>query len=346
MTKLIQQKFSNAKTLEANGRYADAEVVYAELENHAELAKNLPQEIRARRRRTECLMRLQRWDEAAEEVATVLASKPARNNDIKRWLSVSAQLGEGAQPTDPVSEYARVERTGGKYPEGEYILLTAAAPKTGSTSLSVALAAAIDGVKVNYLIQPPTARAWGMPWMPALDALQGCALVNHCHLSPDAGTVAQIAARPWLRVVVHLRNPIETIESTIDMVIRQRSPNLLSAAPHLAHAPDEDLRAFVLTTYLPKLAEWMASWLALADAGHPAVLGVSTMDEMRARGQDALAARLVSDLPGLTPVAADTAPQCTGKRLNGDKAVCLTPAEANTVRASMPVGLLERFNWS
>lgn len=333
--------FNAAKALEAAGRYEDAAAAYAAL------TPDPKQGLQARRRRTECLMRLQRWAEAEVEVAAVFAATDAPlNRDIKRWLGVRTQRGASVQPVDPVTTYAQAERAAGHYAAGPYILLTAAAPKTGSTSLSVALAAALGATKVNILDLPPTSTAWGRPWWPCLDALEGCALVNHCHLSPDAKTLDGIAARPWLRVAVHLRNPVETIESTIDMVIRQRSPNLLSGAPHLATAPPAALHDWVMTDYLGALASWMEDWVAAADAGHPGILGLSTMDDMRQRGQDAIARDLVAALPGITPKTAETEPQRTGKRLTGKDAIRLSPAEADKVRAAMPAGLLDRFGWT
>ncbi len=336
----LQQRFSEAKALETDGQYARAEDIYAQLTAFAETG------IRARRRRTECLIRLQRWDEARDEVAAVFAAERPNNRDIKRWLSVRARLGDAARPADPVVLHARAQRQAHAYPEGPFALFTAAAPKTGSTSLSVALAAALGGAKINYLDLPPTSHTWGSPWWPAVDALNGCAVVNHCHLSPAPEVMAEFASRPWLKIAVHLRNPFETMESTIDMMIRQRSPNLLSGTPHLADAPDAALRDHAMNHYLARLGRWMGDWLALADAGHPSVLGLSTMDDMRRDGQDAVARRFVGALPGMDAIQADTAPQRTGNRLSGDKTIRLTDGERHAVATAMPAGLLDRFGWS
>lgn len=341
MASALQQQFSEAKALEADGEYARAEQAYARLSTCPET------EMRARRRRTECLIRLQRWDEAAEDMAYVLEhADPPLVADMKRWLSMRAQFGTETHPSDPLTPFVMAQRASGAFAPGPYLILTAAAPKTGSTSLSVALAAATRATKLNYIDLPPTTGVWGSPWWPAVDALQGFGLVNHCHLSPDPETISNIAARPWVKVAIHLRNPVETITSTIDMMIRQRSPNLLSGAPKAALTADDAIRAFVLTHYLHKLRDWMVDWIALYDQGHPSVIGLTTMDEMRSRGQDAIARDLVARLPGLAPNSAQTQPQGTGQRIVGDKAVQLTPQETDRVRAAMPPGLLERFGWT
>jgi hypothetical protein len=339
--KLNGISFDTAKTLEAAGQYSDAAAAYEAL------TSDPAQTLRARRRRTECLMRLQRWPEAAAEVAAVFdACDRPLNRDLKRWLNMRVQFGDAARPADPVTPFVTAARAGGDYATGPYILLTAAAPKTGSTSLSVALAATLSATKINLLELPPTHDRWGTPWWPAIDALQGCALVNHSHLSPDPETVRNIAARPWVKVAVHLRNPVETIESTIDMVIRQRSPNLLSGTPHLATASETALRDWVLTTYLPRLAAWIRDWVRLVDAQHPWIAGLSTMDDMRGRGQDAVAQDLAAGLPGILPAPTETEPQRTGNRLRGASAITLTPDEVSRIKAAMSPALMDRFGWA
>lgn len=337
----VRKKFARAQALEDEGRYARAEALYATLAQLPDMA------LRARRRRIECLTRLQRWPEAAEEVAAVMAATaPPSNRDIKRWQAVRGHLGDDALPGDPVTAFARAERAAGRYPAGELILFTAAAPKTGSTSLSTALAAAMGGAMVNYLAMPPHGPDWGLPWWPAVDALQGCRLVNHCHLSPAPEVMAEFARRPWARVALHLRNPFEAVESMLDLALRQRIPSMLATEPEVALGSDAKLRRWAFSHYLPRLAGWMTGWLELHDAGHPAILGLTTMDQMRRDGQDALARRLLSGAAGIEPLTTETAPRRTGIRLTGDKAVRLTAAEVGLVQAAMPPAMLERFGWT
>lgn len=339
MTQSIEDRFQEAKALEASGAYAKAVELFTAL-------KAVPdQELRARRRLTECLMRLHRWPEAATEVAAIFAAAPANPHDIKRWQTVQAQTDGAGIPHDPVTPYVRAERTAGTYAEG-YIVFTAAAPKTGSTSLSAALAAALGATRVNYLDLPPTATEWSTPWWPAVDALQGCGLVNHCHLSPAPHIMAEIEKRPWVRVAVHLRNPFEAMESIIDMLTRHRFPNLLSGAPYLATAPDHVLRDWLLQHYVHRLAKWMQDWVGLLDAGHPSLVGPTTMEMMRTQGQDAVARHLAHQLGDMPVQVHDTAPQRTGKRIGGTKKIRLTQAEHTQLRDAFPAAFLQRFGWA
>lgn len=339
MTQTIEDQFQQAKALEASGAYVEAARLFAALKSVPE------QEVRARRRLTECLMFLHRWSEAATEVAAIFALAPATPHDLKRWQTVRAQTSHALTPQDPVTSYVQAERAAGAYSEG-YIVFTAAAPKTGSTSLSAGLAAALGGRRVTYLDLPPTATEWSTPWWPAVDALEGCALVNHCHLSPAPHVLAEIEKRPWVRVAVHLRNPFEAMESLIDMLTRHRFPNLLSGAPHLALAPDQELRDWLIEHHVHRLAKWMADWVALLDAGHPSLIGPTTMEMMRNQGQDGLARHLAHQLDGVTVRTCDTVPQRTGKRLEGAAKIRLTPAERAQVRKAMPAPLMARFGWA
>lgn len=333
-------KFAEAKSLERAGEWAAAAAAYRQL------TRTPRTEHAARRRLTECLMRLQRWEDAHAEIARTFASGiEICNADIKRFCACAGHAGDADAAQRMIEHHARTLRDSGRLPNGEYILYTAAAPKTGSTSLSVALAAAANYEKTNSLHFPTPPMAGGRLSMTALEILRGKGIVNHCHLSPARDQMDQLRTLPWVKVVVHFRNPVETVLSTIDLIVRNASPLMLSVAPDLDHRDTGAVTEFVLDSYLPELLDWMQGWLRHVDAGHPSVGGTSTLEEVRRSGQDAVAARILDGLGIPRRKDVSSAPQRTGIRLTGERAARYGPGQRERVESAVPTEMRQRFGW-
>jgi hypothetical protein len=339
----MRDVFQSAKALENARDWAAAERIYGQVISGTN-GKLLHQ---AYRRRTECRMRLQKWVGARKDVDAVFAAGILLNNrDIKRRVSVYSHLGETKIAADTIAE--RVKFCVSDYPEPDkngLIILTAAAPKTGSTSLSTALAAAMGWPKINYLCYQNPELAQGFPSLDALDILKGRGIVNHCHLAPDDELLAELEKRPWVKVAVHFRHPVETMLSTLDLVMRQNSPLILSQAPHLVGAPEAEIRDWVFSVYARQLSGWMQHWLGHVDAGHPSILCFTTLDQIKTLGQDNVARDVLIEAHLSPKTNATTEPQRTAQRLTGKQKVAYQFDEREQVLAHFPKTMLERFNW-
>jgi len=339
----LRELFQSAKTLEGARDWSAAEDAYGQVV--ATATGKLHHQ--ALRRRAECRMRLQKWDQARRDVDAVFdAGIPIVNRDIKRRVSVYSHLGEIGIASETIVKHA--ENNLESYPappDNAFVILTAAAPKTGSTSLSTALAAAMNWPKANFLCYQKPELAQSYPSLPALDILKGRGIVNHCHLAPDDDLLIALEKRPWVKVAVHFRHPAETLLSTLDLVMRQNAPLILSQAPHLVGAPEPEIRDWVFSVYARQLSDWMQHWLAHVDARHPSVLCFTTLDQIKALGQDNVARNVLIDA-GLAP-RPDTAtePQLTGQRLTGKQKIAYCGDEREQVLAHFPKTMLERFNW-
>ena len=336
----LDEVFFTAKDLEANGRVKEAIQLYSTCFDSPNYHS------RVLRRRAECYLTLHDWESARNDVETLINSGARLiARDLKRWLSLWVALDSTKLKGDPVTDFCIEQRNLNVFPKGHNLILTAAAPKSGSTSLSVALAAALKTHKINYLCTPLTPQVWGQPWIAALDALKGYSVVNHCHLWPNKKTISALEKRPWVKIAVHIRNPIEVMESTIDMILRIKSVTLLKDMTEDERSNEPYLVDWAMKNYLPKLIFFMENWIALNDAKHPSVLGVSTMDEMKRNGQDALAFRLLSNLRNTEIVPAVTLPQRRGIRRKGEKEVLLTNDHRAQILEAIPTNLKARFKW-
>lgn len=335
--------FQEAKERENNREWALAEQMYRTISKGSDKLA-----VQASRRRAECLMRLQRWSEARAEVDAVLKSgAPEVNRDIKRLLAVLSYEQNTGAATEAIDDFAArwlINEPNLRQKEGR-IILTAAAPKTGSTSLATALAAAAGYRKTNFLCYQQVSMARGIASLPALQRLKGVGIVNHCHLAPDAGMMADLRDMPWVQIAVHFRHPADVVLSTVDMIIRQGAPIILIAAPHLVGAGPAAVMKWALENYLPELLQWIQDWLAYVDANHPSIMGVSTLEQMKTIGQDALAKQLL-DTAGI-PYSADsnTVPQRTGNRMSGGQKIRYTAAQRDYLQRQIPPELLRRFGW-
>lgn len=336
---LLKSKFAAAKQLANNGNYQRAIDAF---ESFVHLDRF---EARARRQIVECLMRQQNWKEAAFHVQKIFEITKPNNRDMKRWLDIYLHFGAASRPVDPFPNYLRNLEKSSPLKSGNFHIFTAALPKTGSTSLSISLASAANASKINFLVVPPSSTEWGIPYWRAVDILEGKFLINHCHLGPSIETLNGMKKRNWMKVIVHFRNPVETMASTIDLFIRQRSKNLLSGAPELWCADDNEIRRWTFDNYLPRMANWMHNWYDLYEAKHESIFGLSTMDEMRTDGQDALALRVLKNLDCELDYNSKTEPQRQGVRLTGARKIELTTNEKHMIRTSFRPGFLEFFGW-
>jgi len=340
---MTQSVFQNAKELENSRDWAAAEYLYSTIvKGGGKLA------VQASRRRAECLMRLQRWSEARTEVDAVIKSgAPEVNRDIKRRIAVLGYEQNTGAAIQVIDDYAArwLKSEQGLKRKNDRIILTAAAPKTGSTSLATALAAAAGYRKTNFLCYQQISMARGIASIPALQRLKGVGVVNHCHLAPDAGMMADLRNMPWVQIAVHFRHPADVVLSTVDMIIRQGAPIILIAAPHLVGAGPAAVLEWVLENYLPELLQWIQDWLVYVDAQHPSIMGVSTLEQMKTKGQDTLAKRLLGAVGIPYNEGSNTVPQRTGNRLSGVQKIHYTPAQRDYLQRQIPPDLVQRFGW-
>jgi len=99
-----------------------------------------------------------------------------------------------------------------------------------------------------------------------------------------------------------------------------------------------------LQIYLPKYVAWTEAWFKATQERHPAILGVTTRDEMLQTGQDQVARRLLLQ-SGVEPIEAETVSRRTGLRLEGDQAVQLTKVQETSILGSFPHEFLNQFGW-
>jgi len=339
----LRDIFQQGKSLESGRDWAKAALCYGAVIAAGEGALR----IQAHRRRAECLMRRQQWAEARQDVDAVFAAGgPILNRDIKRRVAVFSHLGDYKQAAATIEAYTKHWLMENSQTRREGLtILTAAPPKSGSTSLAVALSAAGGWPKINFLCYQNGALTQGYPPMAALDLLRGVGIVNHCHLAPDRHVLDMLKARPWVGVAVHLRHPVEIILSTIDLILRQNPPLILDRAPHLVDASLGEITEWVTRVYAPSLANWVAGWLEIVDGNHPSILSMTTLSQMKSEGQDALAARILQSR-GIVPIPGATSePQGTGQRLSGPDRATLTPRQRDRVMAAFPVIVRQRFGW-
>lgn len=331
--------FQRGKSLFAEGDVDAALALFSDLAEHPD------ERLRALRRRSECYLRLQDWNRAEADIREVSAAGLETVSDLHRLLWLETYLRNDAACETAMAGFAQdqIDRTPPL--RGDYLILVAATLKTGSTSFSDSLAGAMGYEYATHLSAPPRMDRWGQVFGRPLDVARGYGMVNHGHIGCEPAVLATIAAREWVKIALHLRHPLETMLSTIDAFIRVRTPTLFSAEPRLAAATPAEIKDWALQVYAPHMARWMVDWLALYDAGHPSIISLSTMDEMREIGQDALARRVASRLPGITPRTVDTPPRRYKLRLQGADRVTLSRAEAQSVLDLFPSSMLSRFGW-
>lgn len=332
--------FKRGKALFQAGDLHGAVEVFSELTRHPD------DHLRALRRRADCYLRLQDWPNAERDIRAVADHGVDTLADYHRLLWLETYLGDEDACSRLMTEYAARYAGGPEAMSGRFVVLVAATLKTGSSSFADALAAALGYPVSNHLSGPPTLTRWGQVDAGALDASRGIGLVNHGHIGATAAAAQTLATRDWVKVALHLRHPLETITSTIDAFIRAPTPTLVSTYPDIVSASAAEVKAWSLAYYAPHMARWMCDWLALHDAGHPAIFSLSTMDEMKADGQDALARRVTARLPDIVPKEVETPPRRYKLRLTGAQRVSLTHAEATAVLDLFPSDILARFKWS
>ncbi|MCP4073182.1 MAG: tetratricopeptide repeat protein [Hyphomicrobiales bacterium] len=333
--------FDQGKSLEQRKSWKEATRMYDQVIEAA------PEFLQVRRRRAECLMRLQRWPEAEQDVRHLFdANAPIINRDIKRIATICSQQGKYDEAASRISSFADQwlgENTAGL--SSGQVILTAAVPKTGSTSLSFALAAATGWPRANFLCYQNSPMGAGVPSMAALQKLKGIGIINHCHLVPDEDILEALGEMPWVKTVVQFRNPVETLLSTVDMMVRDQTPIIFAYASVAPDAPFEDIAEWVIADYLPHLIIWMERWAAAIDQGHPSILGWTTLDEIKDKGQDTVARQML-ETAGIGPIRTMvTEPQRTGQRLQGSEKVVFSSSQEERIVASIPDHLRKRFNW-
>ena len=333
--------FEQGKLFEQAGQWQEACDVYDTI------IRQVPDFIQAYRRRTECLVRLQRWPEAILDVEKVFSSGTRIfNRDLKRKIMVLGQQGKAAQASLAIAEFSRhwLEENRENIKQG-LTIFTAAAPKTGSTSMSVALAEATGWSRVNFLCYANSPLGAGIPSFEALDLLKNVGIVNHCHLLPETRVLDEMAKRPWIKTVVQFRHPAETLLSTVDMMIRDKAPMIFARLPYSGSERASDMIDWSIENYLPHLVDWMKKWVQAIDNNHPAILGWTTLDEIRAEGQDWVARNLLISAGIDVGEPCVTEPRRTGLRLQEDNEVKYTDQQEEKLMDSIPEVLKERFGW-
>ena len=333
--------FEHGKKLEQLKLWGEATVIYDQVIDAA------PEFVHARRRRAECLMRLQRWSEAEQDVRSLFdGNMPIINRDVRRMVTVCSQQGRYTEAAQIIADFSEqwLKDNEASLKKG-LVLLTAAVPKTGSTSLSLSLAAATGLPRCNFLCYQNSPMGAGVPSIAALYKLKDVGIVNHCHLVPDESLLLALRNMPWVRVAIQFRHPAETLLSTIDMMVRDQTPIIFAYSSVAPDAPVAEISEWVISHYLPRLVTWIEGWVAAIDDGHPSILGWTTLDEIKCRGQDTVARQMLKSA-GIEPLQnVTTDAQRTGLRLRGPEEITFSKEQYDRVLALIPHHLRERFDW-
>lgn len=297
----------------------------------------------ASRLRCDMLMKLQRWEEARTIAETLYEDVAKRNvDDVRRMMQCLSHDGSYEGASAVLARHAETERD--TFPDGKALILMAAEPKTGSTSMTTALAAAAGYGESTFLCHDVGPRPEARPSFEALEVLRGKGLANHSHLVPEPESLGRLESMPWVKLLVQVRHPVDVMESTIDMLVRTASAVILSGAEGIDPSDTRVVQDWVLDEYLPGHIQRVMEWVRIADEGHPALLGLTTLEEVRSHGQDAVAQRALA-ARGIRTTSVTTQAKRTGKRLCGNNAISLSAAERQRVMTAVPAALRFRFGW-
>jgi hypothetical protein len=304
---VVKRLKSIARDVLAAGSYGPAADLFALL------AEVDPDDPSSMRREVEALIALHRFDDAIDRSRRVIASQAVPSGrDIVALCDALLFLGRRKEAAEAVMAHAQLwaaHLTATQAPRGSMVVV-AALPKSGSTSLTQGLATALGLIETEFLnLRTEQSFAFRDPVLRAYWPLEGFGLAVHSHLSPDADPLRRLVERARARVFLHIRDPREALLSTIAMAARIHPPNVLLKCPNFLFLPAADQLDWMIDHYLPDQVSWVEGWRAILADAPDLIAGVSTHYDMVAEGHDGLSRRLATAAGLEVQAVASTVPR-------------------------------------
>lgn len=307
-----------------------------------------PKEISITRRKADTLMALTRIDEAillSEKI--IQQSKTLNRRDHQRVSEAYFFAGRYAESADAIANYANYWRkqNNGMGRLGVPVVV-AALPKSGSTSVTTALAATTGSIETEILCRRgPKFFGSNILIHRALRHAKNFKITEHSHLEPNAANLAALKTHKDVKVCLHVRDPREALISAVDMLIRNRAPQFMLRSKELYDAPLNIKIDWMIENYLPCQINWISDWLEIADISNSPVKSVTDFSELKRNGQNKLAKKIANRL-GIECVSnIDSKPRRFNlKKLSGWRDH-FSKEQQEKVESQIPIELFRRFNW-
>jgi hypothetical protein len=225
-------------------------------------------------------------------------------------------------------------------------------PKTGSMYLTELLSKSLDLPWSTTAIPDHALRDRVVrPWMAQL-ALGGALSQEHLPGTPE--TIEALRASGIDRLIVHVRDPRQTMLSCLHHFVKEFDQIVEIHAPYL---PDDfnrrslaDCADFLIENYFAEQMEWICSWAQVADAGMGLQILFSVYEDSVSNPSAFLSKAIdfygVGGLEGVTEVEVKPSESLHFRRgLKDEWRTSFTAAQQARMRAMMPDDLMTRFGW-
>ncbi len=264
------------------------------------------------RRLSDAYLSLGKLNEAlSHSIIAIALSKTPLERDYIRKARIYEFLSEYKKSRKTLIEYGNYFQNAHVKPHAADNIIVVALPKSGSTSITNAMAVQS---KKQYL-EFPNRQGRGLfsnsiPVYNCYRQIQGCGIIMHSHLSPKQEYVDFLATVPNLHIVLHLRDPREALISVLDMVHRQNTYQIIARKQNLLHLSIDAQLDWMIDRYLPFQVRWISSWLKIVSERPILNIAVSSFNDLKKRGQNAVALEQLEKLA----IYADPAGQENSKR--------------------------------
>jgi len=286
-----RKEFQIGKAHFTNLEFEDCIGVFKSLLNTANFKISERVTISIHRRLSDAYLSLGELEEALFHSTIAIAlSKTPTERDYIRKARIFEFLSEYKKSRTTLIEYGnQFQKTHAKAKAADNIIVVAL-PKSGSTSITNAMA--IQSKK-EYL-EFPNRQGKGffsnsIPVYNCYRQIQGYGVIMHSHLSPKQEYVNFLATIRNLHIVLHLRDPRESLISVLDMAHRQKAYQIISRNRNLLHLSIDAQLDWMIDQYLPFQAQWISSWLKIVNERPALNIAVSSFDELKQKGQNAVA---------------------------------------------------------
>jgi hypothetical protein len=235
-----------------------------------------PLDINHKRRLADLLLALADLEGAAGLAEDIIAEAPQPlQRDALRLHDALTAVGRREEADQALTTFARRwGQTQYSRSDRPQLLLLAALPKSGSTSVAHALAETMSWPMTEFICRRSLDNFVFSDQIldePSIIAARYNA-VEHSHLQYNISVGSTLARYPWLKMVVHIRDPRDVMVSTLDTVRRLRSFAFIRHCPDWEDRPLERQLDWFIERYLPSVLHWIAGWLAWISQT-PVILG-------------------------------------------------------------------------
>jgi hypothetical protein len=247
--------------------------------------------ISIHRRLSDAYLSLGQLDEAlSHSIIAIGLSKVPSERDYIRKSRIYEFLSEHKKSRKTLIEYGHQFQKTRVKPQVTDNIIVVALPKSGSTSITNAMAAQS---KKDY-IEFPNRQGKGLfsnsiPVYSCYRQIQDCGIIMHSHLSPKQKYIDFLATVPNLHIVLHLRDPREALISILDMVHRQNTYQIISRNRNLLNLSIVAQLDWMIEQYLPFQVRWISSWLKIVNERPALNIAVSSFNDLKKKGQNAAA---------------------------------------------------------